>query len=56
MVMGYVSYAIMLFFEFIELAFTNIALFMFSNAKFILAKNLTQEEVARIEAEVDALD
>ena len=56
MLIGYVSYGMMALFEFVELIFTNIALFMFSNAKFLLAKNLTKEEIATIEREVDALD
>lgn len=53
MVLGYTAYAIMVVFEFIELFFTNVALFLFSNAKFIIAKNLTQEEINKIEADVE---
>lgn len=56
MLMGYISYGMMAVFEFVEMIFTHIALFMFSNAKFLLAKNLTKEEIMAIEREVDALD
>lgn len=53
MVLGYIAYATMVVFEFVELLFTNVALFLFSNAKFIIAKNLTQEEIDKIEAEIE---